>query len=422
MRNRYRTLRLSIALISALFFIACTCKTPVQQKITIKALEKTVYVGDKVDFSIVENLSKNIELRWDLIDTTWAYGDTVFCTGHTLSHTFRFPGVYHINVCEKIGNQYAKKSSIIIRAQEKGAKIVPQLVLDTDARNEIDDQHFITYALYSGVDVLAINSIHNNQPYSEAKNYGEIWHLMELMWSSDYPKETPLVFHGATHKLTRPQSGIWSDTKPIVSEASKTILAAARGASPENPVYVLPVGPCTNVASALLQAKQEGFDLISRIRVVALVGGAESAGKGTYNGKNDPWSVYVVGKSGVDFTVILEHPTSARLKFYESKDFERYPKTNIGYYLKNIMQNRFDTHDYNEKSLYDLTTVSGVINDYLNLNWYQQIEDMDIANLDEEYAWKKIGGKSNIHVVWDIDEKAMKNDFFQTINGNPTKL
>jgi len=71
---------------------------------------------------------------------------------------------------------------------------------------------------------------------------------------------------------------------------------------------------------------------------------------------------------------------------------------------------------------YDLTTISTVINNYLNLNWITEIEDMHIGGLDTNYAWIPIEGKSTVHIVKDIDEIAMKEDFYNTLNGNPTKL
>lgn len=41
---------------------------------------------------------------------------------------------------------------------------------------------------------------------------------------------------------------------------------AEPGASPTNPVWVVPVGPGTNVASAILQARDEGLELHGRLR------------------------------------------------------------------------------------------------------------------------------------------------------------
>ncbi len=381
----------------------------------ITPLENLVYTGDKVTFTIQErNVGDNL-LYWD-------FGDSTQSTGKKVSHTYDTPGVYFVQLFSTEEDGMKKQSSLILRVHNTGAQIMPQVILDTDARNEIDDQHYIAYAMYSEIDVLAINSIHNGTDFSEEVNYGEIYYVLRKLWYSDFPGATPLVFRGAPHKLNPPENGKWEDTKPIVTDAGNAILAAARGASPAHPVYVIPVGPCTNIASALIQAKKENFDLDNRIRVIWLGGGPISAGEETYNGSNDPWSVYVVGKSGIDFTIMLEHPTSARLQFKKPEDAKLYPDNQIGHYLRDIVLSRMNLYGNDKKSLYDLTTISTVINNYLGLNWITEIKDMQIGNKEENYIWKPVEGKSNIHVILDIDEEAMKNDFFNTLNENPTNL
>ncbi len=59
-------------------------------------------------------------------------------------------------------------------------------------------------------------------------------------------------------------------TEPIPIDASEAILAVAGGASLDNPVWIVPVGPGTNPASAILQARREGFELKGRIRIMWL--------------------------------------------------------------------------------------------------------------------------------------------------------
>ncbi len=397
--------------LSSITFLSCKSET---FSISILPLEKSVILNEPVSFKIFEDVSKTQNIHWD-------FGDGTSAKGNKVQHTFEEVGIYPVNLFQEIGGEKIRQSSAIVRVHVPETVGLPQVILDTDARNEIDDQHFIAYAVYSGVDVLAINSIHNNEDNSEEINFGEIFYVLKMLQYSGM-NETPMVFRGAPQMLERPASGIWTDTHPIVTEASDAILAAARGASPANPVYILPVGPCTNIASALLQAEQDGFDLSERIRIIWLGGGPESADDETYNGGNDPWSVFVVGQSGIDFTIMLENPTSARLDFIKSQDAGLYPDNDIGTYLRDIILNRLTMHDLETKSLYDLTAISTVINNHLRLNWLTEVEDMKIADKDKAYQWEKTDDKSNVHVIWDIDEEAMKNDFFNTINGYPTKL
>jgi len=281
--------------------------------------------------------------------------------------------------------------------------------LDTDAKNEVDDQHYISYGLFSTLDILGINSIYHGGG-QEPTNYGEILNILDLASQSGLPEDRkPLVFRGANKRLVVPENGKWQETIPEVTPASEAILAAARGASPDNPVLVLPVGPCTNVASAMLQARAEGLDLEGRLRVIGLVGGPKSASTGSFNGANDPWSVYVVAESGIEFWVILESPTGASLRFDKRTEGSLYPKNPLGDYLKRI------TPAHN-KSLFDVATISMVIGEQRHLNWLTEVEFAKVLGPDKNYFWDSTTEPANLRVVRDIDEESMKADFFHALN------
>jgi len=49
----------------------------------------------------------------------------------------------------------------------------------------------------------------------------------------------------------------------------------------------------------VLQAREEGFELRDRIRVIWL-GGGEKDYQTEYDGGNDSWSVYELGQSDID--------------------------------------------------------------------------------------------------------------------------
>jgi hypothetical protein len=208
----------------------------------------------------------------------WQLGDGTTADGSSVTHIYQEPGIYRVVMGSKVGETFDELSSAIVRVHTPETVHLPQVLLDTDARNEVDDQHYIAYGLFSNLDVLGINSAHHG-PHrinhfgaaQEAINYGEILYIIELSRISGLlehrtENQIPRAFRGAKMPLQVPASGNWSDTQPVKSEASEAILAAARGASPDNPVWVLPVGPCTNIASAILLAREEGLDLKSRIK------------------------------------------------------------------------------------------------------------------------------------------------------------
>ena len=127
---------------------------------------------------------------------------------------------------------------------------VPQLpidvVLDTDAYNEIDDQFAIAYLLKSeGLRTLALYAapfFNNNSTSPEdgmERSYDEIGKLLALM-----EKECP-TYRGSRTYLP-------DEKTPVESPAARDLVERAMKYSPEKPLYVVAIGAITNVASALL--------------------------------------------------------------------------------------------------------------------------------------------------------------------------
>lgn len=384
---------------------------------TIVPLEETVLAGKPVTFKLSGSVG---EPHWEL-------GDGESAEGVSVTHTYQKPGIYRVVMGARMGDTINELSSLIVRVHTPETVHLPQVLLDTDARNEVDDQHYIAYGLFSHLDVLAINSahhgphrIHHYGAAQEPINYGEILYIMELSRNSgllDHRTENqiPKVYHGAKGPLEVPSSGNWSETQPLKTEASEAILAAARGASPDNPVWVLPVGPCTNIASAILLAREEGLDLKSRIKIVWLGGGPERVNDKSFNGTNDPWSVFVSAQSDIDFWIILENPTGASITMDKRMESSLYPDNPLGEYIEAITPAR-------EKALFDVATISMVIGTHLGKDWLTLVEPSVVLGPDQEYRWEKVDYPTNVHVIREVDHEAMKADFFNTFNENPTEL
>jgi hypothetical protein len=392
----------------------------------IVPLDGPVLAGEPVTFRIIGNH----DIHWDL-------GDGATAQGPSVTHTYQKPGVYRVVTVSRDESYPVPRiyelSAAIVRVHTPETLHLPQILLDTDAHNEVDDQHYIAYALYSEMDVLGINSVHHTRwtenwtnetrtGYigSETQNYNEILNILDLMKRSGLPdKRVPRIYRGAREPLKNMNIDVnrWFDTNPIVTEASEVILAAARGASPDNPVWVLPVGPCTNIASAILQARQEGWEkeFNRRIRVCWLGGGPRSLISNTFNGGNDPWSVYVTVQSGIEFLMILEHPTGSSFKFDKTVEGHLYPDNPLGDYLRKITPAR-------PKNLYDITVLSMIIGGHLGEHWLTRVEPSILLGRDQGYEYRLTTEPTNLHIVWAVDGEAMKKDFFNTLNGKPTAL
>lgn len=122
------------------------------------------------------------------------------------------------------------------------------VVLDTDAFNEIDDQFAIAYMLKNPekLKVKAIyaapfyNSNSENPADGMEKSYDEILKLLDLM------NEKVDVLKGSIAYL--PDENI-----PVDSPAANDLAARAMNYSPENPLYVVAIGAITNIASAIIK-------------------------------------------------------------------------------------------------------------------------------------------------------------------------
>ena len=343
---------------------------------------------------------------------TWDFGDGETATGERVNHTFAKPGIFQVRVTAK-DERYQDDCLALIRAHSEATRHLPQVVLDSDVKNEQDDQHYLGYALFSELDVLAVNTIHHGGG-QEPINYAELQYVIKLARESDLPESrVPLLFRGANQRLTVPESGKWDDTEPIVTAASEAILAAARGASPENPVWIVPVGPGTNMASALLQAAREGVPLKDRIRILWL-GGSNNAITGEFNGDNDPWSLFVVAQSGIE-TWILPAPVGARVAINKRTEGDLYADHALGRYLKSIVPD-------GNKALYDPACLSVIISERLGLGWVKETEFVTVAGPQQGYRWTKTDAPTNVRVIRQIDQKAMQLDIFNTMKSKPTSM
>ena len=140
------------------------------------------------------------------------------------------------------------------------------MVLDTDAYNEIDDQFAISYAIHAGekIDVKAFyaapffNERSAGPEDGMERSYREILKLLRLAGKEDYP-----VFKGSR--------GYLSDEKtPQESPAALDLSVRAMQYTAERPLYTVAIGAITNVASALLLNPE----IAGRIVIVWLGGNA----------------------------------------------------------------------------------------------------------------------------------------------------
>lgn len=125
------------------------------------------------------------------------------------------------------------------------------VVLDTDAFNEIDDQFAIGFMLKKtenfNVRGICAAPFTNERSTSAGdgmeKSYNEILKLLSLMDKDDMAH---MVYRGSERYLP-------DESTPVESPAADFMAELANEYSPERPLYIVAIGAITNVASAILK-------------------------------------------------------------------------------------------------------------------------------------------------------------------------
>ncbi len=167
-----------------------------------------------------------------------------------------------------------------------------RVLVDTDANNELDDQHALAYMLLDG-DTFAIEGITVNATRGGGDVQQQLAEARRVLALCTLEGKVPL-HAGANGSFTaiRPRIG---DATFDGSEAVDFIIARARASSPDDRLVLLPIGKLTNVALAL--AKDPS--IAANVRIVWL--GSNYPKPGEYNQENDPESLRYVLSVDVPF-------------------------------------------------------------------------------------------------------------------------
>lgn len=168
-----------------------------------------------------------------------------------------------------------------------------RVIVNTDAKNEADDQYAIVHALLSPtLDVRGVIPAHFGSARSSSSmldSRAEVDLLLQLMGLED--KIT--VANGA-------ERGIPDESTPAPSEGADLIVSESRLASAEDPLFVVFLGPLTDMATAILSDP----DIVQRDVVVVWIGGMGYDVDWSYpavefNLRNDIPAANVVFDSGI---------------------------------------------------------------------------------------------------------------------------
>lgn len=162
-----------------------------------------------------------------------------------------------------------------------------RVLLDTDAKNEADDQYAITHHLLTPMfDVRGIVATHFEQKAgyggeSMEKSYRELETLLALSQIDDVP-----IARGCAHPLK-------DESDALDSEGTRMIIREARR---PGKLYIAVMGAMTNVAAALNAAP----DIAPNVVILWNGGGPYPEGRAEFNVMQDPCAARAALKSAAE--------------------------------------------------------------------------------------------------------------------------
>jgi purine nucleosidase len=232
-----------------------------------------------------------------------------------------------------------------------------RMVLDTDTYNEIDDQFALSYA-YLSKEKISLEAVYaapyyNNRSANAGdgmeKSYQEILRLLKMLGKAP----DNFAFRGSDRYLE-------DISTPVRSEAALDLIKKAMASSPDDPLYVVPVGCITNIASAILIEPK----IIERIVIVWLGGNSlDWPHQKEFNLMQDVKAAQVVLNSGVPIVIMPCQPVVSH--FHTTiPELEYYLKGKNAlsdYLLKSTVEYSKGAETWS-KVIWDVTAVAWLVN------------------------------------------------------------
>lgn len=281
-----------------------------------------------------------------------------------------------------------------------------RIILDTDAKNEIDDQFAITYALLSSSEII-VEAIHA-APFTKA-GYPDPASGMEASYQEILTVLGKIGLRGKVPVFRGSRAILESREVPVRSEAAENVIHLAMQER-EEPLYVVGIGAITNVASAILLSPE----IVERF-VVVWLGSHPTYWESPreFNLQNDPLGAMVLFDSGVPLVHIPCKNVAEHLRTVPA-EVEEYVRGRgaIGDYLADIFKNWVRGKALS-KSLWDMTTIAYLINP----EWVPT-RLSPTPRINPDMTWGVIEPERHLYrVAIDARRDPIFLDFFQKLNG-----
>lgn len=276
--------------------------------------------------------------------------------------------------------------------EEKKARVI----LNTDAKNEVDDQFAIVHTLLTqSFELHGIIPAHFGKDNSQQESYEETMLLLRMMNLEGKVR----IENGAPHAMTDAQTPVGSPgARFIIEEAMK---------EDDRPLYIAFLGPLTDMASALLLEPKIAQ---RNIKVIWIGGGNWPEGGWEYNLRNDVHSANVVLQSSLELWQIPRDVYRMMPVTYSELTERVSPHGELGRYLTdNVIQfNNAGTERPTEYRILGDSPAIGVILYGDCGKWAWQPAPI----LDSDMQYIHTGKYRPIKVYETIDARFILEDFY----------
>jgi purine nucleosidase len=278
-----------------------------------------------------------------------------------------------------------------------------RLILNTDAKNEADDQYTIVHALLTPTfDLHGIIPAHFGSIKSKTSlrdSHDEVVKILDLMGLWNRVRVEP----GAEGSMP-------NETTPMASAGARLIIEEGMKDDPR-PLYVAFLGPLTDMAAALLMEPRLNE---RNICVVWIGGGQWPVGGREYNLSNDIHAANVVMKSKVQLWQIPMSVYRMMAVSYAELMERVYDKGAIGKYLVEQLIDwnlRMHAGPIEHRSLGDTPALSVILNPNGGISeWLPAPEFNSLMN------YVHTGANRPIKVYHSIDVRYILEDFYAKLN------
>lgn len=282
---------------------------------------------------------------------------------------------------------------------------LPRVVLDTDTDNEVDDQFALAHLALSP-DRVSLEAVYAAPYLNERctspedgmeKSYNEILMVQERLGGATFP-----ALRGSRRYL--------SGGPPVESEATEDLIARAKDG--DETLWVVAIGACTNVASALLLAPE----IAPRIHVVWLGGHAlDWPHTWEFNLQQDVEASRTLLEARAPLTLVpCMGVTSHLLVTVPELEAWLDGRSALGSFLTGRVRDHHSEHFAWAKELWDVGA-SAVV---LDPAW-TQLEEQPSPILTDAMTWRLDPSRPTIRVVRRIDRNAVFADLYRRISSLP---